>query len=262
MPWQPDLYDTFAAPRRRPAQDLLTRMEALAPEAPKRIIDLGCGTGQLTLQLAERYPKAKVVGIDSSPAMLDQTAPGGAKVDFQMMDIGDWDPEHPVDILFSNAALHWLPKHKRLFRRLVLTLSPGGVLAVQIPNNYDSSAYRILREAAAEMDQAEELLELLPATRVKEPQQYWGYLAKSCDPIDIWETTYLQALPGEDAVLTWLSGSTLVPVLEALGSEERRENFLNAVRPAIDSQYPRDPKSGLTLFPFKRLFILARRRPE
>lgn len=253
MAWDPDQYALFDAWRRRPAHDLVA---ALPPMAPKTVVDLGCGGGQLARLLAERWPGADVLGVDNSPEMLARAAGTASPVRWLQADLRDWRPQRPVDLLISNAALHWLDDHQRLFPELLRTLAPGGVLAVQMPRNFDAPSHRLLHETAADGPWAAALKDALRGKPVHAPQDYYDWLGPRAARLDIWETEYLQVLDGDAPVLQWTRGTTLVPILERLRGEEL-DAFLAAYRARLEAAYPRRP-DGRTLFPFKRLFIVAR----
>jgi trans-aconitate 2-methyltransferase len=257
--WDPAQYLKFGDHRLRPALDLLARVPAASP---RLVVDLGCGTGNITALLAERWPKARVVGVDNAPAMLAKAkadVPGLAWVE---ADIGRWSPPEPVDVLFTNATLQWLPDHRVLFPRLVAALAPGGVFACQIPRNYDSPAYRLRDAVAAEGPWASALagLEGLPA--VLTPEAYHRLLVGHVGALDIWEAEYLHVLSGErlatsHPVVEWVKGTALRPYLDAL-AEPLRGRFLAAYTARVAEHYPPEA-DGTTLMPFRRLFIVARR---
>lgn len=254
--WNPAQYNRFAAPRLRPALDLMAR---LAGESPRLVVDLGCGTGTAAGMLAVRWPTARVVGVDSSAAMLDQaraTAPG---VLWQQADIATWEPETAPDVIFSNAALHWLPDHHTLLPRLLGLLAPGGVLAVQMPANFAAPSHALLRELAAETPWRVTLGDLAAAPApVHAMADYHRWLAPGAATVESWETTYLHVLSGEDAVLNWVRGTALLPVLARLNAAEQSA-FLAAYGARLTRAYPQEP-DGTTLFPFRRLFLVGHRR--
>lgn len=253
MPWDPEQYALFDAWRRRPAFDLVA---ALPSMTPRTVIDLGCGGGQLARTLAERWPDADVLGVDNSPAMLKWAEGTESRVRWQRADLRTWRPQWPVDLLISNAALQWLGDHERLFPELLQPLAPGGVLAVQMPRNFDAPSHRLLHETAAEGPWAGKLADVLRSHPVHRPQDYYDWLSPRAKRVDIWETEYLQVLNGDVPVLQWTRGTALVPVMEVLEGEEL-DAFLAAYRAKLEVAYPQHP-DGNTLFPFKRLFIVAR----
>ncbi|MGE0387218.1 MAG: methyltransferase domain-containing protein [Gammaproteobacteria bacterium] len=252
--WDPETYLRFADQRLRPALDLLARV---SPQCtPETICDLGCGTGNVTRLLAGRWPDAALTGIDASAQMLAR-APEIARVHWQCADLAHWRAPAPVDLLFSNAALHWLDDHAALFPRLFGLVAPGGVLAVQMPRQHLNPTHRIL--FALVRDPAWSALQgAVRAAPVHAPARYHDWLAPDSAWIDIWETEYQHVLTGADPVLEWVSGSLLRPVLARLDGE-RRAAFLEAYRARLAAAYPRRP-DGTTLLAFRRIFIVAGRR--
>lgn len=250
--WEPGQYLAYSGPRARPAQDLLAR---IAAEAPANVYDLGCGAGNVTRLLSKRWPEARLVGIDSSAEMLRAAAaemPKGAWIE---ADLATWSPEGPADVLFSNAVLHWLGDHDQLFPRLLDWLAPGGVLAVQMPANFDAPSHTGIAMSAREAPWRDRLEPLLRPPPVAAPATYHDLLAPLCATLDIWETTYLHVLEGEDPVLNWIKGTALRPLLAAL-EEADRPAFEAACATRLRQAYPPRP-DGRTLFPFRRLFIVA-----
>jgi len=254
MPWNPEIYLKFADHRLRPALDLLGRIDL---DRPKIVYDLGCGPGNVTDFLHRRWPEAKITGIDNSAEMLARAAKDYPHMAWRQQSIAEWRPDQPADLIYSNAALQWLDDHPLLFPSLFEALAPGGVLAVQMPHNFAQASHVQMRHAAEAGPWADRLKPLLRAEPVALPQDYWRMLAPLGAELDIWETEYLHVLEGEDAVLTWMAGTTLRPLLAALGPAES-EAFMVALRKRLAKAYPRQP-SGVTLFPFRRLFLLARK---
>ncbi len=251
--WDPQRYLQFSDQRLRPAVELLQRIRL---DAPEHIVDLGCGAGNVTRLLAERWPAARVTGVDHSREMLDRARTTASTVAWVEAHVADWTPAVPPDLIFSNAALHWLEDHHVLLPRLVAGLADGGCLAVQMPRSWGLPSHRIMRELLNEFDTPEELRRRLAHDPVGSPDTYHGLLVGLVRKVDIWETEYLQVLEGEDAVVEWVSGSGLRPVLSAL-SDEARDEFLAAYREKLRAAYPMD-EAGHTLYPFRRLFLVAR----
>ena len=251
--WDPGVYLRFADERLRPALDLLARVELVAPA---RVVDLGCGAGNVTALLRQRFPAAAVAGVDSSEAMLTKAREGAPDCRFIAADIGAWVPDTPPDLIYSNAALQWLGDHASLFPRLLSLLSPGGVLAVQMPTMHDSPLRRLQHEVAASGPWAETLRDVVAARAILEAGTYWDLLRGHARVVDIWETTYLHALTGEDAVVQWAAGSSLRPFLDRIGTAQRA-GFLLAYAEALRPHYPAQA-DGTTLLPFRRLFLVAR----
>jgi len=250
--WNPGQYLKFAGHRLRPALDLLARVDA---EDAKAVFDLGCGAGNVTRMLAERWPAARVVGVDGSPEMLERARAENPSITWLHADLAAWAPDRPADVLYSNAALHWLPDHAALLPRLMKALKPGGTLAVQMPRNWSEPSHTCMREAAGPW--LGKLAPVLPGVPVAKPEDYYGILASVAQAIDIWETVYLQILDGDNAVAEWTKGSALKPVLDALAREERAAYF-EAYSALLAKAYPKRA-DGRTPFPFKRLFIVAKR---
>lgn len=253
--WNPGAYERFRGLRFRPALDLLNAVGS-CPEGD--IVDLGCGTGVAGEALAARFPGRRIVGLDASPAMLAkaQSAPGYAQVD--RADIAGWRPGAPLALIFSNAVLHWLPDHDRLLPRLAGYLTGGGVLAIQMPAQFDAPSHRLIREisAAAFPDRFDLAGWRAP---VAAPVDYMRLLAP-LGAASVWETRYLQRLdPVAEGhpVRAFTASTALAPVLEKLAAPERAQ-FLKAYDDALAADYPAEP-DGTVLFPFRRLFITLRR---
>ena len=258
--WRPAQYGRFSGPRLRPALDLLGRVTL---SSPKLIYDLGCGTGEVTRILAQRFPQARVVGVDSSPEMLDEARRTDSAVTWEEGDIACWAAQEEVDLLYSNAALHWLPDHGSLFPRLAATLAEGGVFAAQMPLNWSQPSHRLLRTVLAEGGSGgaplgdEGLRQTMAEPWVLEAEEYFRILLGEVASLDIWKTEYLHVLRGEDPVLEWVRGTLLRPVLGSLSATDL-EVFLRRYRDALRDAYP-PLEDGSTLYPFQRLFLLARR---
>ena len=256
--WDPNQYLKFTDHRLRPALDLLAQIPAADPRS---IYDLGCGPGNITRLLAERWPGARVVGVDSSADMLAKARQEAPGVAFEQADIAHWSPPARADLLFTNATLHWLDDHAALLPRLAAQLAPGGVLAIQMPDNRTSPSHLLMDEAAATGPWHETLARLRPVYgAMQSPDAYYRILAPAVRQVDIWETTYLHVLPestGDDhPVVEWTKGTALRPYLDAL-EEPERSAFLAADATRIAAAYPKQP-DGRTLLPFRRIFIVAR----
>ena len=252
--WDPGQYARFGGHRLRPALELLARIDH---PSPRLIYDLGCGAGEIARLMAERWPDATVIGNDLSPEMLAKAAAGPGRVRWEQADLRDWAPEAPPDVIYSNAALHWLAGHEALFPRLAGFLAPGGVLAVQMPLSWDEPSHRLMRATLADLGLGDAgLREELDRRWVADPEVYYDLLRPHARELDIWVTRYLQVLESEDPVLEWVKGTGLRPVLAALG-DAARDRFLTDYRRRLAEAYPRRA-GGETLFPFPRLFIVAR----
>lgn len=256
MRWNPGQYLKFDRQRLRPALDLIGQIQI---DAPATVCDLGCGPGNITRLLTERWPTACVVGVDRSPEMLAKAAAEASTVNWREGDIAEFSPERPVDVMFSNAALHWLDDHDSLFPRLLGGVSPGGVLAVQMPRNHGAPSHTLMAEAARSGPWAPVLEPTLREAPVAGPEVYYDLLTPLAASVDIWETEYAQILEGADAVFEWVRGTALKPLLDALdgaGNPDWRDGFVSGFKDRLNGAYPRRT-DGKTLFPFRRLFILA-----
>jgi trans-aconitate 2-methyltransferase len=256
MSWNPQQYLKFSQPRLRPAMDLLAR---IACAEPQLVYDLGCGAGNVTAALADRWPQARIIGVDASAAMLAQAASTLPQLRWQHRALAGWRAERPADVIYSNAALHWLPDHRQLFPSLVGMLAPGGVLAVQMPRNFSAPSHTLIDATARAGPWRSRLESLLAAPApVAEPQFYYSLLAPLAASVDIWESEYLQVLSGEDPVKEWTKGTWLMQFLERLDPAERA-SFEADYALRLRTAYPRRA-DGTTLFPFRRLFIVLQTR--
>ncbi|HEY1838256.1 MAG TPA: trans-aconitate 2-methyltransferase [Rhizomicrobium sp.] len=255
MAWDPNTYMKFGAERTRPAAELLARVPV---EAPARVIDLGCGPGNSTELLAQRWPDADVTGLDSSPEMIAQAKASGVKAKFALGDVATWSPDKPFDVVYSNATLQWIGDHKHLLPRLIAAVATDGVFAFQVPCNFGEPSHTLLYELAENGPWAQTLTNRRDRAAVLKPDAYFDILEPLAKSLDIWETTYTQVLSGEDAVFTWMSGTGLRPFSNALEGEER-ETFLAEYKRRLARAYP-VRASGNTLYPFQRLFCVATRQ--
>lgn len=250
--WDPGQYLKFADHRLRPALDLMAR---IPPISARRIYDLGCGPGTITRLLAERWPDAEVTGVDGSAEMLAKARALAPGMEFIQADLAAWAPPAPAELVFSNATFQWLGDHATLFPRLLSFVVPGGVLAVQMPRNFDAPSHRLLNEAVEQGPWRDRLLPLLRRAPVALPQVYHRLLAPHAAALDIWEVEYLHRLEGANPVVEWTKGTALRPFLDALPGAER-DVFLADYGRRIAAAYPPEA-DGATLFPFRRLFIVA-----
>jgi trans-aconitate 2-methyltransferase len=255
MPWDPGQYLKFAGPRLRPAIDLLQRIDAAAP---KLVYDLGAGAGNVTRLIAERWPEARIVGVDSSAEMLAKAAADLPQIEWQQADLATWLPAQRPDVIYSNAALHWIEDHAPVFTALFKSLAPGGVFAVQIPRNFGAPSHTSMGEAVRMGPWRARLEPLLRPAPVEEPAFYYNLLTPLAARLDMWETEYLQVLDGEHAVKEYTKSTWLSPLLAALDEPERSQ-FEATYTDLVDRAYPRRP-DGKTLFPFRRMFIVATAR--
>jgi trans-aconitate 2-methyltransferase len=251
--WDPDRYLAYADQRGRPFLDLLARVGA---EAPADVVDLGCGPGNLTRLLADRWPGARVRGLDSSPEMVEQAHRDVADVGFQVADLRDWARStEQADVVVSNATLQWLPDHLDLLPALADRVCPGGWLAFQVPGNFDQPSHTIRTELAARAPYEAHTRDVaVPASH--DPEDYLGVLTGCGLEVDVWETTYLHVLTGEDPVFTWVSGTGARPTLQAL-PPDLRADFEQEFRARLREAYP-DRGHGVVL-PFRRIFAVGRK---
>lgn len=253
--WNPAVYLAYADHRARPFYDLLARVGA--PD-PRRIADLGCGPGNLTADLATRWPEAVIEAWDSSAEMVAAARERG--VDARVGDVRDWAPASDTDVVISNATLHWVPEHPDLLVRWAAQLGAGAWIAVQVPGNFDAPSHTAVQELAHRPQWAE-LLRDLPFDApevVRTPVGYANLLSDAGCAVDAWETTYVHDLTGEDPVLEWIHGTALRPVRSRL-SDEQWQRFRDELAPVLAAAYPRRA-DGTTFFPFRRIFVVARVR--
>jgi trans-aconitate 2-methyltransferase len=250
--WDPSQYLRFGDERLRPALDLLSRVQLAAPAV---VYDLGCGSGTSTVILKERWPGAEVIGIDSSTSMLDRARALDVEISWREGDLTIWEPDAPCDLLFSNAVFQWLDNHEMIFQRLLSSLRPGGVLAVQMPGNYSASTHTAITETAREGPWSDRLEPRLRESPTHDLSIYYDILRSHTTSIDLWETTYAHVLEGDDPVVEWFKGSALRPLLDLLEEAEELA-FLKAYGARVGQAYPRR-SDGKTVMLFKRLFFVA-----
>ncbi len=252
--WNPDQYQRFSEHRSRPFYDLIARIDA--PRA-RRIADLGCGPGNLTAHLSQHWGGSTVTGVDNSPEMLEKARPLGSMwtLEFELADLSTWQPKQLQHVIVSNAALHWVPNHQTLIPRLANLLEPGGWLAVQMPNNFDQASHTIINQICSSPRWAASLAQ--SESTLRQPQALEWYIAQLSSlgfQVDAWETNYQHILPGENAVLEWVKGTALRPMLTVLEPADQIE-FLEECRTQLLEAYP--PQNFGTLLPFKRVFFVA-----
>ena len=249
--WDPDRYLTYADERGRPFVELMARVGA---EAPASVVDLGCGPGNLTSLLRERWPDADISGLDSSPEMIEQARSAEPSITFEVADLRGWAAAgDPVDVLVSNATLQWVPDHLDLLPSLVGRVRPGGWLALQVPGNFEEPSHTIRRDLAAEAPYAEHTRDVaVPSSH--DPVVYLEALAGLGCTVDAWETTYLHVLTGPDPVFAWVSGTGARPTLQAL-PDDLRPAFEDEFRRRLRAAYPE--RDGRVVLPFRRVFAVA-----
>ncbi|QGY05657.1 trans-aconitate 2-methyltransferase [Methylobacterium mesophilicum SR1.6/6] len=256
--WNPALYSRFEDERTRPAAELLARVPL---DAPLLAYDLGCGPGNSTALIAARFPGTEVIGLDTSPAMLESARVRLPGLAFAQADAGTWTPDRAPDLIYANAVLQWLPDHATLLPRLFGLLAPGGVLAVQMPDNLAEPTHRLMREVAGAGPWSAAIGDPAVAGRLGrmlEPAAYHDLLAPHAAAVDVWRTAYHHRMADAAAIVEWVSATGLRPFLDPLDPEERA-GFLAAYTRAIDAAYP--PRSdGRRLLAFPRVFVVARAR--
>lgn len=255
--WNPALYTRFEDERTRPASDLLARVPL---DRPALAFDLGCGPGNSTALIAARFPDAEIVGLDTSPAMLDSARQRLPQLRFALADAATWVPERAPDLIYANAVLQWLPDHDSLLPRLFGLLAPGGVLAVQMPDNLSEPSHRVMREVAASGPWTTAIGDPAVAGRLGrmlEPLAYYDLLAPLAEEVDVWRTAYHHRMGDAAAIVSWVSATGLRPFIDPL-DEGQRARFLASYEAAIDAAYP--PRAdGSRLLAFPRVFIVARK---
>lgn len=261
MSWDPAQYLKFGNQRLRPALDLLAQIPL---EAPARVVDLGCGAGNVTRFILDRWPAAQAMGVDNSAEMLAKARASLPEVEWVESGIAEWQPDEPVDLIYSNAALHWLPGHPKLFARLMDFLKPGGVLAVQMPRNFAAPSHTSIDAALDALGLPADVRAGIDANKlnnpVAEPEQYYDWVKPLASNVDMWETLYSHVLNGDNAVAEWVKGTALIPVMKGLQAVDPAlcERFMADYCARTNAAYPRRP-DGTTLFPFRRLFLVATR---
>jgi trans-aconitate 2-methyltransferase len=248
--WDHVQYLKFGDERTRPARELLARVPL--PKAA-RVVDLGCGPGNSTALLQARWPEARITGVDNSADMLQRARQDWPAIEWVKADVQTFQPEAPVDVLFANAVMHWLPDHDSLFASLIEQVRPGGVLAVQMPRNFEEPSHRLMRQVPGAWTERIDRVRAL--TPVASPSFYYDVLAPRASVLDIWQTTYQHVMPDAAAIVEWVKGSGLRPYLDAVAAEDRAA-YLDAYTTAIDAAYP--PRvDRKRLFSFPRLFVVA-----
>lgn len=253
MRWDPQQYARYSGERSRPFFDLLAQVRA---EAPRSVTDLGCGSGELTAALAQRWPEATIRGLDSSPDMIERANEHQSQnLSFQLARAEDFAAAG-VDVLISNALLQWVPEHLALLSRWADELAAGGCLAFQVPANFDAPSHRLMRELASSPRWRDTLDGVLRhADAVAEPAQYLTTLMDAGLRVEAWQTSYLHVLRGENPVLEWVRGTGLRPVLQALDNNDDRAEFEAEYASLLRQAYP--ARGNVTVFAFLRTFVVA-----
>jgi trans-aconitate 2-methyltransferase len=249
--WNAELYLKFADERTRAARDLLARVPL---DAPQSVYDLGCGPGNSTALLIERYPDAHITGVDTSPDMLETARKAHPRYAFEEGDVTTWRPGRPADLLFANAVFQWIPEHPNVFKTLCQSLVPGGALAVQMPDNRDEPVHVLMREVAADKRWAAKL-EGAARSTLPSVQFYYDILKPECRAVDIWKTIYFHPLDGAPAIVQWVKATGLKPFLDRLDPGEQAA-FIDLYTERLAEAYPASV-DGKSLLRFPRLFFVA-----
>lgn len=247
--WNPSLYLQYASERTRPAAELLSRV---ALGNARTVVDLGCGPGNSTTLLHQRWPSARIIGVDSSPNMLNEARKALPNCHFVEANISKFRPEQSFDLLYANASLQWVPDHYELFPQLVSLLNYNGVLAVQMPDNWQEPTHVLMREVAYEQGYPDRGRTPLPGVHA-----YYDILTEAGCDVDIWRTTYYHIMESHQSIIDWVSSTGLRPWLQELSESEQR-NYLARYHVLLQEQYPLQ-ENGNILLAFPRLFIVARR---
>lgn len=253
--WNPELYRKFEDERTRPARELLARVFV---DSPKRVYDLGCGPGNSTELLVERFPNAEVVGTDNSEPMLVSARQRLPRCGFELGDIASWRPDAPADVIYSNAALQWVGDHEALIPQLFAQLAPGGVLAIQMPDNREEPTHRSMREVAGLAPWAALIGDAAKVrTKILALTDYYDLLAGAGAKVDVWRTAYQHPMDSPARIVEWVRGTGLKPFVDPLPEAERK-SFLAEYEARIAQAYPKRA-DGKLLLQFPRMFIVARR---
>ena len=255
MTWSAAQYVKFEAERTRSVRDLVQRIPLAHVTSAA---DIGCGPGNSTEVLRERFPDARIVGVDSSADMIAAARERMPDIDFEIADLRDWRPKEPLDVFLANAVLQWLPDHEALLPALLAAVKPGGSLAVQMPDNLDEPTHSLMREVAAFGPWAAKLKDAAKARAERHGADwYFRLLRAHALNVDVWRTTYYHPLAGAHAVVEWVKGTGLRPFIDPL-DECEREGFLARYEAAIAESYPAEG-DGTVVLPFPRLFFIATR---
>ena len=259
--WNPALYMRFASERTRPAAELMARIPFIDAQV-QHVVDLGCGPGNSTQLLLSRFSEAQVLGIDNSQSMLAAASENVPQAKFLEADIAQWQPDvraQSPQLIFANAALHWVPDHEALIPRLFSLLAAGGVLAIQVPDNDEEASHVIMREVAELSQFAQERTKsTAPRSKILLPREYYDLLASvGAQSIDIWHTVYQHRMESPAAIVEWLRSTGLRTYVESLPARLQTA-YLAEYEKRVDQAYP-PLADGSRLLAFPRLFIVAQR---
>jgi len=251
--WDAGQYLKFRNERTQPAFDLVSRIEIAEPV---NVVDIGCGPGNSTSVLEQRWPDANISGFDSSPEMLDMARDSSRKVNWFQADAANWEPDINYDVIFSNAALQWVPDHGEFLPRMIGCLNEGGVLAVQMPAHYNSQLHQSLLAVAKSPEWCDLTEDARSMLSMKSPAYYYDLLEPLLSKLELWETEYIHVMDSTRAIMEWFRGTGLRPFMEALSTQDKKEKFEQALYALYEAAYPLQNNSKV-LLPFRRFFILA-----
>lgn len=253
--WNSDQYLKFARERTQPSLDLVARIDLTAPA---RIIDLGCGPGNSTAVLTQHWPHADVTGFDSSSEMIAAAQKKYPRGRWLTGDLATWGvaSDQRYDVVFSNAAIHWVPNHAESIPRLFSAVAPGGALAFQVPHSLGAPHQRCIRELAASPAWRSRFSRPPVSWHVESPGFYYDRLAPLARSVELWLTDYMHVLSGPEAIVEWHRGTGLRPFLDQLPDDTARDEFLRDYLAAITPHYPLQTDGNL-LLPFRRFFLVA-----
>ncbi|RVX44810.1 trans-aconitate 2-methyltransferase [Nonomuraea polychroma] len=251
--WDPVTYAVYADERSRPFIELISRVGAVNPDY---VVDAGCGSGELTVELGNRWPNATIEGFDSSPAMITKARQLKSSARFAVADVATWRPDRPMDVIVSNAVLQWVPAHRDVLEHWMEGLAAGGWLAFQVPGNFDAPSHVAIRELCASRAWSDKLSDVTRANPVDDAAGYLDLLNQGGTQVDAWETTYVHVLQGENPVLDWVSGTALRPIFDRLDPDEQRRFKADLAGPLAEA-YP--ARRYGTPFPFRRVFVVAQK---
>lgn len=251
--WNSEQYLKFKKERTQPSIDLVSRINI---ENPKRIIDIGCGPGNSTAELKKRYPNAYILGVDFSPNMIEKAKADNPELDFMLFDATkDFDKlEGKFDIVFSNACIQWIPNHKKLLADMISILNKNGVMAVQIPYQFNQPMHKIIN-AVALRAYWKEFIPFEKVFNILKEEDYFELLAEISSDFSMWHTTYFHRMPSQQSIIEWYRSTGLKPYLEVL-SDDKKAEFEKDVFEEVKKAYPVQ-KNGEVIFRFPRLFFTA-----
>lgn len=253
--WNASHYLKYGDERTRAAADLAARIRL---DAPKTIVDLGCGPGNSTQILRDRWPQANVVGVDNSPEMIDAAKKSFPEQNWVVTDISNTTPANPFELVYSNAALQWIPNHKELMRHLFNLVAPDGALAFQIPSSTYATVRKLIHEISRDSKWTDRMEAPRNALTMESPSFYYDALVESARDLDIWETEYNHVMDSKESIVDWIASTGLRPFLAVLASDAERDIFLSELQRRVNDAYE-SRVDGKVLFPFLRTFVIAYR---